>query len=102
MELKETTKLNGIRAEILVGLIVAEGVYEDFGYGMVVTSVTDSKHSAGSLHYAGCAIDLRTRDIKDKAMIIKITETIRKRLTKDYDVVLEKDHIHIEYQPKYS
>ena len=102
MELKETIKLNGIRAEILVALIVAEGVYEDFGYGMVVTSITDSKHSAGSLHYAGCAIDLRTRDIEDKAMIIKITETIRKRLTKDYDIVLEKDHIHIEYQPKYS
>ncbi|KUO61684.1 hypothetical protein APF79_03520 [bacterium BRH_c32] len=102
MELKETIKLNGIRAELLVGIIVAERVYEDFGYGMVITSITDSRHAPGSLHYAGGAVDLRTRDIKDAAMIKKITETIRKRLTKDYDVVMEKDHIHIEYQPKYS
>ncbi len=54
---------------------------------------------AGSLHYAGAAIDIRTRDIP-LADVQKLIARIKACLGEDFDVVLETDHLHLEYQPK--
>jgi hypothetical protein len=71
----------------------------DYGYECVVTSVVDGKHSHGSLHYAGYAMDLRTRHLTptDQSLIVS---ALKKALTDEFDIVLEENHIHIEYQPK--
>ena len=62
---------------------------------MVVTSARDGKHKDNSLHYVGKAVDLRIRDYVDTwAMYLHNT------LGKDWDVVIESDHIHVEYDPK--
>ena len=54
---------------------------------------------AGSLHYAGAAIDVRTRDVAaDKTC--RILAQLRSAWRGDFDVLLEGDHIHIEFQPK--
>ena len=53
----------------------------------------------GSKHYEGKALDLRTRDFsRDTAE--KITVKLQNNLGRDYDVVNEKEHIHVEYDPK--
>ena len=67
-----------------------------------VTSANDSKHMAKSLHYEDRAFDIRIRnimgDISNNARLwVKAMKII---LGDDYDVILEKDHIHAEYQPK--
>jgi len=62
---------------------------------MVITSTYEGYHSEGSLHYANLAVDIR----KNKARILSYNE-IKQVLGEDYDVILEGDHIHIEYDPK--
>lgn len=70
------------------------------GKNMVITSANDGKHKEGSLHYKNLALDIRTRHLeKDEIQIV--LNYLRNKLGGDYDVILESDHIHIEYDPKY-
>ena len=100
ISLKVGVNATGIRAELLLGIMVAAGVYEEHDTDLVVTSLVDSKHSVTSLHYAGAAADLRTRNLPSSADPALIASEIKKRLTKDYDVIAESDHIHLEWQPR--
>ena len=99
MKFKEGVKLNGSQPEIALALIVCDGVYKAYGQNMVVTSVTDGVHSRGSLHYVGFAFDLRTRDTHSQDLV-RIHKDLLSSLTEEFDVVLEKDHFHVEFQPK--
>ncbi|MCK9282015.1 MAG: hypothetical protein M0P71_15435 [Melioribacteraceae bacterium] len=101
MILKDGVRMNGVSHELIIAFIIVNEVFRYFDYQFVVTSVTDSKHSNKSLHYSGNAFDLRTRHIKDSKMIDSIVNVIKQRLGKHYDVILETDHIHIEYQPNF-
>ena len=65
----------------------------------VITEGTGGEHSKGSLHYVGLALDFRTRDMTDKMAEVLVMK-IKESLGDQYDVVLEKDHIHVEFQPK--
>lgn len=99
LEIKNTVELQGMQPELVPAIIVANEVYAELGYRCVITSVVDSKHSRTSLHYVGFALDLRTRDVpveKHQAICAEIAA----RLGPQYDVVLESNHIHIEFQPK--
>lgn len=99
MRQKKRIEVQGMRPELLFALVVADTVYRENGRDLVVTSVTDGKHSETSLHYSGCAADLRTNVFPEGADLV--AKQIRDGLTNDYDVVLESDHIHLEYQPRY-
>ena len=101
MKLKEDVILQGLRPEMLIAVIVCNDVYAKYGEELVITSAVDSKHSAKSLHYSGCAIDIRTRFFEFDEVSL-VAADIRGRLTEDFDVVVESDHIHIEYQPIYK
>ncbi len=102
LTLKAGVKTAGIQPEIVWAAFVADQVYTELGYDCIVTSVVDGKHGRGSLHYVGFALDLRTRHFleKDKDMDEIAARMIRDRLGKQYDVVAELDHIHVEFQPK--
>ena len=100
MILKKGVSANSIKPELLLALIVADGVYTKHGQELVVTSLNDGKHSKTSLHYCGFGADLRTRYFKNQAAKANVTKAIRLRLGIDYDVIVEKDHIHIEFQPR--
>lgn len=99
LRLKQGVDLNGIKPELLVGIRVAECVYEAHNYDLWLTSVNDGKHGRGSLHYVGLAFDCRIHQIPT-GIVDQIVTTLKTYLNEQWDVVLEKTHIHIEYQPK--
>lgn len=68
-------------------------------YEMTITSGNDGIHMKNSKHYKNEAIDIRTRDMEESKKIL--TQLwLKKWLGLNYDIILEKDHIHIEYDPK--
>ncbi len=101
MRLKKGITLQGVRPELILGLCVISNIFKIFGNDMIITSLLDGQHSKNSLHYTGCAADLRTSHL-GKETIEGIIDEMKDDLTNDFDVVLESDHIHIEYQPRYK
>src|SRR6267142_2780801 len=70
-----------------------------------ITSANDSTHMDGSLHPKGLAIDIRTRDI-DPELVTELAKALKLKLNgsvlinRPYQVIIEIDHIHIEFDPK--
>jgi hypothetical protein len=67
-----------------------------------VTSANDSEHMEGSLHFENRAFDIRIRniigDVQYEARLW--AERMQVLLGDNYDVLLESDHIHVEFQPE--
>ena len=97
--LKEGVRTVGIRPEISLAATVAYTVYKDMGYDCVITSLVDGTHSPTSLHYAGSAMDLRTRHLP-QGVDAQIKTVLEDALGEDYDIILESTHIHVEFQPR--
>lgn len=99
MLLKTGVSLKNLQPQIVVAILIAYDVYSAADYSLVITSASDSTHCNNSLHSHGLAIDLRIKNIPF-ATILAITKEIKQDLGNEFDVVLESDHIHIEYDPK--
>jgi hypothetical protein len=98
ISLKPGASLRGLRVEALLAFMVASSVMADMQLpDCVLTCATDSQHMPGSLHYVGLAIDIRTAGVPEP---LKLVARLRTALNQEFDVVLESDHIHIEFQPK--
>jgi len=89
----------GVTPPNLVILAAAANAAAELALTVVVTSGTDGQHMVGSKHYDGAALDFRTRNLTG-AERERFMRTIKRRLGRDYDVVLELDHLHIEHDPK--
>lgn len=63
-----------------------------------VTSGSDSHQVL--LHPNFRALDVRTHNIKRPNDVERFADRLRRRLGRHYDVKVEGDHIHIEYDPK--
>jgi hypothetical protein len=99
MVIKDGVVLAGLDLSMRPVLIAAEDIWREFGRseGVTVTSGLEGTHSAGSLHYYGLALDFRTSYWNDeqknsvfRALCLALDLTI-------FDVVLESNHIHVEY-----
>ena len=99
MQIKEGVILNGLRIEMRPVLIAAEKIWKEAREELVVTGGLDGTHSAGSLHYYGLALDFRTRYFSDETAK-EVFGKLRKEVGPDYDVILHKSHMHVEYDPK--
>ncbi len=64
-----------------------------------VTSMNDSVHMRGSFHYLDRAVDFRTRDLTPD-QIKRWAAVSQERLGRDYQVLVETDHMHVEHDPK--
>ena len=103
MILKNGVKIKGIKPECIMGIMIAESVWKlslNTNDPMVITSVTDGKHMNGSLHYKGLAFDVRTNFLTSTQKSI-FFDALRNHMDLEFDIVLEKSHIHIEFDPKY-
>jgi hypothetical protein len=95
---KPGTQLSNEPAMEYARRVVAR-VWGLYGYGLTVTSGYDGSHMSTSLHYVGLAEDYRTRDVR-ASDLSRMVSDVRAILGRDYDVVLEADHLHVEYDPR--
>ena len=97
MEIKPGAQLAGLDIDMRPVLIAADRIWRQHGRpeGVTVTSGLDGRHSAGSWHYYGRALDLRTRywDLDTRR---RVADLLRDALPPAYTVGLEPDHIHVE------
>lgn len=97
-DVETPVRMGGLRPEVLFVLLVAWPIFERHGSDVVVTAHgPEAAHSRGSLHYVWLAIDLRRWYLDDADAAC---QELQAALGPDYDVVLEKTHVHIEHQPK--
>lgn len=98
--IKPGVRVFGVRAEVVLALMVAKDVFAQHGQAaaFVITSIMEGVHSRASIHYIGGAADLRRPNIK----AAEIVADLQQKLGDDYDVILESDHLHLEFQPKAS
>jgi len=105
MKLKESVKISGIKPEMVFVMIIIDSVYHEIvNQECTITSVSDGKH-LNALHSVGYAIDLRSRDTDSNEqwsnrLKKRLAAKIRSRLTDEFDVVIESDHIHVEFDPR--
>lgn len=97
--IKPGVRIHGIGTEMVLAFYIIAEVYREFGVECVITSGIEGTHSLGSEHYKGDALDFRTRDAT-KTQAFGIAEEVKKRLGDHFDVVLEGNHLHVEYDPK--
>ena len=81
-------------------LITADKIWRNAGQELVITAGLDGEHSAGSLHYYGLAVDFRTRYFSEMDKM-RVASALRSKLGTDYDVVIHRTHIHVEFDPEY-
>lgn len=89
----------GVTPKNLVIAAAVANVGEILGLGLVITSGTDGQHKPGSKHYTGEALDIRSFNIPE-ALRPKVIAHLQARLGSDYQVIVEQDHIHIEWDVK--
>lgn len=99
---KEGVSLSDIDRNLLMGIGALQYyLWDKFGYKLTITSGRDGKHKDLSLHYIGKAVDIRTHDWPFQVTALySICVDILSQLDYKFDVVLEKTHIHIEYDYK--
>ena len=94
-------RLDGMMPEMVLGMMVIVEVFRENNCNLTLSHAADGRHSRGSLHYTGGAVDLHW-GIKSGGM--EIAEELRDRLGPCFDVVHgtegHKTHFHVEYQPK--
>jgi len=76
---------------------IADLYVSEWGDTLVVTSTTDGRHRKDSKHYD------TPHNAEDYRLPLELKHFLamtRAGLGKDYDVVLESDHLHVEYDPK--
>ena len=95
MKFKDGVVWENMHPKIIDNMDGVEAVFRKFGVEAVITSGRDGKHKEGSFHYKGQAFDLRTWHVIDQVAVL-----LRMYLGKDFDVIVESDHIHVEYDPK--
>lgn len=102
MQLKlkdETVNINGLTLPMIEAIAGAMRVWDAAGMQtLVITSACDGDHMPGSKHYNGDALDLRSRTLTDA---FAVRDMLQDELGDDYDVILESDHIHVEWDPIY-
>ena len=99
LRLKEGVKIKGLQPEMVLAAQIVEGVYASYNNAeCVITSVRDGIHNTHSFHYVGYAIDFRTRHIPG-GWLHKLERDIKRALGSEFDVVLEKTHLHVEFDP---
>jgi hypothetical protein len=99
--LKRGVGVLGLSNAIILGDGIVSRIFNTMGFESIITSGTEDpeNHKRSSEHKKGDALDYRTRHVsmtKHQALATQI----RNALGKDFDVILESNHIHVEYDPK--
>ena len=102
LRIKPGVDLLGLQPQTTLAIAVAHSCYTAVHkHGeCVITEVGPTvEHSRGSRHYVGLTFDMRIHGLPNREQAV-LAKMIKESLTNQYDVVLEKDHIHVEYDPE--
>ena len=101
MQVKTGVSLSGLAPEMWFALGVMAVLYRARGVQRpVVTSTTEGEHKVGSVHPTGYAVDLRIVGLSEANLDDVVRSAAGILRPWGYDVVLEPDHLHIEYDPR--
>lgn len=89
----DTSKL---RKEIRVGMWAVEFVYSRHGWDLQLYHTFDGEHMEGSLHFKNRAVDLSLPPVAYAGL----AGEIKLVLGDEYDVIVEAECLHIEWDPK--
>lgn len=90
------TSLEGLTRIARRGLDTVYFVFLRHKEWCIVTSTTEGTHRAGSLHYGGWAFDIE-KPQKSHSVIMR---ECKKALGEGWQIVIEANHWHFEYDPK--
>ncbi len=105
IRVKEGVKLQGktpdgrkvrICPEMNFLIQVAERVWAKQGVDLWITSCFEGNHMKGSKHYLGEALDFRRRNLENPE---KAARELQERVGPSFQIILERTHIHGEYDP---
>jgi len=96
MLIKAGVSISRLNREPRRSLPKVEAVFDQYIEYFIITSTFEGNHGAGSLHYCNDAYDVGLPNHN----VTEIYLAIKEDLGASYDVILEGDHIHIEYDPK--
>jgi conjugal transfer mating pair stabilization protein TraG len=99
LALKQGVTLLGLVPQMLVAVLVVESLCKECGVACVITAGNDGSHSESSEHYAGRALDFRTRELAAE-QVKELATMAQASLGPDFGVLLESDHLHIHYRPR--
>lgn len=103
--IKKGVKISGIAPEVILAINIIDSILSPKNYDTVITSVKDGKHSHGSKHYSGLAVDFRSKHIASDDLKKEYLMQFKSALGEEFDVLLEnlgktQEHYHVEYHPK--
>ena len=98
LRIKKGVRILGMKPEILFAVMIAEGVFAEYGAGCVITEGTEGKHSPHTHHRKGLAVGFRTRMIPAE-LHKELADKLAKALGDEFQVELHTTHIHVEYDP---
>lgn len=103
MEIKKDVEFHSRQIATLMGVIVAKDLLAEIApeAEFVVTSGSEPAlhRQLASLHYEGRAYDFRTRNLTLEQQHIWQRNLVS-ALPDAFDIVLKKDHLHLEYDPR--
>ncbi len=110
MTLLPGVRIVGLKPEILLAMVIVDGIYRHYGLPCDIKSVVDGNHSGGpyhtSSHYGGTSFDVA---IPSASLFTSISSTpqelfdiIVAHLGSEYFASLNSagSHIHISYMPQ--
>ena len=96
VKIKQGVLPHGIQPEILLAILICSSVFDELGQKFTITSLYDGDHMPGSLHKQGKAFDIRIFDLRGILAHV-VCDRLHDALGSVYTVILEPDHIHVEY-----
>lgn len=97
IKVKPDVRFTCLKPEIYSIFPILDELWDEEGLTCWITSANEGTHASNSLHYKSLAIDLRRWGLDDPKSFV---QTLQRELGADYDVVLEDNHIHVEWDPQ--
>ena len=96
MKIKAGVKVQGLKPEILLALMIIEPILVAHRQELVITAGIEGRHSAKSRHRLGMAVDVRSRDVPI-AQIGKVEHLMHEALGDEFYIKFETHHYHIQF-----
>lgn len=97
--IKKGVKICSLTPQAVLMIAIVNDYYKEMKIDCIITSCNDGKHIDKSFHRFGFAIDFRSNNIR-KENQLNFWKGLKEVLGDNFQVIFEKDHFHIEYDPK--